>query len=67
MNEAKIDKFIVYFRERHDWWCKPNSAIYKDLSAFALEHADSTDTLDERYQIFCTLHGIRPKAEQAAQ
>lgn len=57
------DTFIEYFRARHRWWCKPGSAIYKDLTAFALEQAGSPDSADELYLIFCTLHGIKPKPE----
>ena len=64
MITSATDEFIEYFRERHDWWCKPNSAIHKDLTAFATEHADTSDSLDERYRIFCTLYGIRPKPEK---
>ncbi len=58
--------FIEYFRARHDWWCKPGSAIHKDLTAFAEENADSPDSADELYRIFCTLHGIKPKPYHAA-
>ena len=57
------DAFIEYFRTRHSWWCKPGSVIYKDLTAFALEHEDSPDSADELYLIFCTLHRIKPKPE----
>lgn len=55
------ETFIEYFRARHGWWCHPGSAIHKDLAAFAAEQADSPDSLDELYLIFCTLHAIRPK------
>lgn len=58
------ETFIGYFRARHDWWCKPGSAIHKDLTAFAEEQADSPDSTDELYLIFCTLHGIKPKPER---
>lgn len=55
------ETLIDHFRTRHRWWCKPGSAIYKDLTAFALDQANSTDSADELYLIFCTLHGIKPK------
>jgi hypothetical protein len=57
------EAFVGYFQARHRWWCKPGSAIYKDLTAFALEQADSPDSADDLYLIFCTLHGIKPKPE----
>lgn len=59
------DDFIEYFRARHDWWCKPGSAIHKDLTAFAIEHEGSPDSPDELYRIFCTLHGIKMKPEKS--
>ena len=58
-----VDDFMAYFRARHRWWCKPGSAIHKDLTTFALEQAHSPDNSEELYQIFCTLHGIKPKPE----
>lgn len=61
------ETFIAYFRARHDWWCKPGSAIHKDLTAFAEENAGSPDSADELYLIFCTLHGIKPKPDQGAK
>lgn len=57
----KPESFIDYFRARHSWWCKPGSQIHDDLTAFANENAQSPDSLDELYMIFCTLHGIAPK------
>ena len=57
----KPETFIEYFRTRHGWSCKPGSRIFKDLTAFANEQVGSPDSPDELYQIFCTLHGIRPK------
>ena len=54
------DTFIAYFRIRHRWWCRPGSAIFKDLTAVALEQEASPDSAEELYVIFCTLHGIKP-------
>ena len=59
------EAFIEYFRQRHSWWCKPGSEIHKDLTAFAEEQAGSPDSDAELYLIFCTLHGIKPKPDDA--
>lgn len=52
--------FIEAFRTRHGWRCKPGSRIAQDLTEFAIEHAGSTQDVDELYSIFCLSNGLAP-------
>lgn len=59
MSEAET--FVQFFRERHGWRCRPDSAIHADLTAFALEQAASAHSLEDLYLLFCVTNGITPK------
>ncbi len=54
------DDFIAAFRKIHGWKCKPGSRIATDLTDFANAHAESSQSVDELYAIFCLSNGIAP-------
>ena len=54
------ETFIEAFRARHGWSCKPGTAIARDLTEFAIQHAQSPQTVDELYSIFCLANGLAP-------
>jgi hypothetical protein len=56
------ESFIEFFRTRHGWRCRPGSAIFADLSTFAIEHAESEESYDNLYVVFCAKNGITPKS-----
>lgn len=57
--------FIETFRVRHGWKCRPGSPIFKDLTDFAIEQANSKHSADELYVIFCITQGLKPKLESS--
>lgn len=58
---STAEAFVNFFRERHGWRCRLGSAIYSDLTAFALEQAASAHSLEDLYLLFCVTNGITPK------
>jgi hypothetical protein len=52
---------IDYFRSRHGWRCRPGSAAFKDLTAFAHEQTAAPHSVEDLYVLFCISHGIKPK------
>lgn len=55
------EQFINEFRARHGWKCRPGSAIFKDLTAFAIEQANAGHSAEDLYVLFCLAKGIKPK------
>ncbi len=58
---SATEAFVQYYRTRHGWKCRQGSAIYMDLTAFALEQAASSHSLEDLYLLFCVTNGIKPK------
>lgn len=57
----EAERLIAYFRQRHGWKCRAGSAIFRDLSAFAVDQRLSHHSVEDLYILFCVSHGMTPK------